>query len=156
MNDVIETQVKETVIDDETIPNWMFHGTNHMLIDIEKITFTKDDETHVIYNPMITFFLDHGQESGHQVVTIITNVLHECPKTAASMASESLSGLFNYDNIWHEVTIYEDGKEISSFELDEDDEEYDEPTTEEHITNIKKVIAGLTERLAEFEAQLES
>lgn len=156
MTKVIETQVKETVIDDETIPNWMFPGTNHMLIDMEKITFTKEDKTQVIYNPMITFFLDHGQESGHQVITLITDVLHECPKTAASMASESLSGLFDYDNIWHEVTIYEDGKEIGSFELDGDEEEYVEPTTEEHIIRIKGAIANLTERLACFESQLEA
>ena len=154
MTEITETP-KRTI--DQTIENFGFYDVQFADISLYAFQVTEDDETVTVYQAMANIHLENNKTESHWMITTNTNIFDECKYCAARNALSLLDEL--YDCVFTEVTVFDEaGDVIDEFDLSDGDreEEYVEPTTEEHIANIKKTIANLNERLAEYESKLES
>jgi hypothetical protein len=162
MTEVTEPQVTLKSTIDQTIENFGIFDVVFADVSLSAFkTSNENDDPITLYNAIVNLHFDDSKSGSHQMVSTITDIIEDCKYCAASKALSMLEIL--YGNISPDVMVFdENGDVIEEFDLfdsehgKDTEDEYVEPTTEEHITNIKKTIASLNESLANYESKLES
>ena len=105
---------------EKTIPNWSIFGTRVVSIELQQY----DEGDSVIYNSMLTFFLDDGTEidetddpDNGMFITTVTKFASENPYICALRTAESLVNLYPISNDVH--VFNDEGDIIAEFTLDE-------------------------------------
>ena len=136
----------------DMIPNFDCCGVVYVVIDVLQVEGTiSSGESFILYNPVVTTYLDIGTDEEPMGIMTVSDVFDECPETAASVVYESLREI--YDNVSSYVKVFDtEVQEIREFDLEDFEEEYVPPTTEERISNMKETIIMLQKKLEELEA----
>lgn len=76
---------------DIPIPNWSMFGAKTISIEVLKQSI----DNVIVYNPMVTFFLDNGSEKDEeQVVAIFTDIYEEDPEDALKICAFGMGMMF--------------------------------------------------------------